>query len=259
MICFSKQIFTVRKISHRLEEPRRTCCITRRYISVSSTSPLAVYAVTQLRCVTFLDKFALSIVSSGKTTSRLAYFSLPHIFCHLSLFGRHVTSLNQGPSSLGWKTLGTRLEMLQPQDSFQICGGLGMTLKPRYNALTKFLQVSSWNRKPISAWAKMSHCHRWLQWWRKREILRKELKWFNWNSCIWAEDWKKGLKVSRLSLKTSRVEHITEIICIEVVITLNSNRQIIPIVLNKESESISQRAFLRQKKKTDKQRTQIIP
>ena len=107
MICFSKQIFTKRKISHRLEEPRRTCCITRRYIiisfSVSSTSPLAVDAVTQLRCVTFLDKFALSIVSKGKTKSRLAYFSLPHFFffCHFPLFGRHVTSLNQGLSSLG--------------------------------------------------------------------------------------------------------------------------------------------------------------
>ena len=71
------------------------------------------------------------------------------------------------------------VEMLQPQDSFQICGGLGMTLSPRYDALTKFLQVSSWYRKPISAWAEMSHCQRWLQWWRKREILRKE-KWFNW-------------------------------------------------------------------------------
>ena len=32
VICFSRQIFTVRKISHRLEEPRRTCCIIRRYV-----------------------------------------------------------------------------------------------------------------------------------------------------------------------------------------------------------------------------------
>ena len=36
MICFSKQFFSVRKISHRLAEPRRTCCITRRYILKTS-------------------------------------------------------------------------------------------------------------------------------------------------------------------------------------------------------------------------------
>ena len=33
----------------------------------------------------------------------------PVFFCHLPLFERHVTSLNQGLSSLRWKTLGTRL------------------------------------------------------------------------------------------------------------------------------------------------------
>ena len=45
------QIFTVRKISHGLAESRRTCCITRRYISfsLSSTSLFAVDAVTQLK------------------------------------------------------------------------------------------------------------------------------------------------------------------------------------------------------------------
>lgn len=71
---------------------------------------------------------------------------------------------------------------------------------------------------------------------------------------------RKGLNFLGLSLNTSRVEHITEkIICTEV-ITLNSKRQIIPTVLNKqESESLSRRAFLRQKKKLTNKEHKLFP
>ena len=66
---------------------------------MSSTFALAVHAVTHVECAS-LDKFSPSRVSSGKTKLRPGYTSLPLCFCHLPLSGRHVTSLNQGLSSL---------------------------------------------------------------------------------------------------------------------------------------------------------------
>ena len=54
--------------------------------------------------------FSPSRLSSAKTKLLPGYTCLPWFFCHLPLFGRHVTSLNKC-LSLGWeaKTLGTRL------------------------------------------------------------------------------------------------------------------------------------------------------
>ena len=76
--------------------PRRWCCDTTRL------------------CYIFRQIFAfLSELRKDKTASCLR--PPPVIFCHLPLFRRHVTSLNQGLSFLApfwvrrWKTLGTRL------------------------------------------------------------------------------------------------------------------------------------------------------
>jgi len=63
-----------------LEELVTLLDATYIFFCVFDTSALAVDAVTQLRCVIFLDKFSLSIVRQKKTKSRLAYFSLPHFF-----------------------------------------------------------------------------------------------------------------------------------------------------------------------------------
>ena len=64
-----------KKSSHRLAEPSKKllhCYTLQISFSVSSTTPLAVYAVTQVRC---LDKFSSSIVRRGKRKLRFGYVS----------------------------------------------------------------------------------------------------------------------------------------------------------------------------------------
>ena len=77
--------------------PRSSCCDTWRMC----------YIFRQI------FPFSPSFLSSGKTKVRPGYTSFPLCFCHLPLFGRHVTSLN--PRSF-WggrrKTLGTRLNKI---------------------------------------------------------------------------------------------------------------------------------------------------
>ena len=113
MICFSKQIFTVKKKKsltdlQSLEELVSLLDTAYIFFGFFDISPRSWRCDTTKMCYIFTQNFH---VSWGKTKSRLGYVSLPLFFCHLPLFGRHVTSLNQGLSFHGWKALGTRLEV----------------------------------------------------------------------------------------------------------------------------------------------------
>ena len=62
-ICLSKQVFTVRRIYHRLTEPTRTCCVTRRCIylfrlfGVFNICPRSWYCDTSKMCYIFRQLF----------------------------------------------------------------------------------------------------------------------------------------------------------------------------------------------------------
>ena len=105
MIWFSKPIFTVKKISHRLAEPRGTTYI---FFGVFDIPARSWCCDTTKMCYIFGQ--ILPFHSELRKDKIETWLRLPPaVFLSPPTFWEHVTSLNQGLSSLGWKTLGTGL------------------------------------------------------------------------------------------------------------------------------------------------------
>ena len=98
MICFSKQIFTKRKISHRLEELEELVALldaTYIFFCVFDISARSWCCDTTKMCYIFRQ---ICPFHSELRKDKIATCLLlpPHFFCHLPLFGRHVTSPEPG-------------------------------------------------------------------------------------------------------------------------------------------------------------------
>ena len=100
------------RIYHKLAEPVRTCSVTRRciyFFSVSATFALACsWCCDPFKmCYIFRQIFPFqSEFRKDKIATWLHLLTV--IFFYLPLFGRHVTSLNQGLSSLALSGLGNQ-------------------------------------------------------------------------------------------------------------------------------------------------------